>query len=225
MNHCANASPDAGRCEFARSDGRRCQMLLAADHPSLCLFHAQQLRQLQKYASMPPRPDFSRELTSLSGNLTTANDVNQVLRKLFLLYAQGRIERKDAMALAYIAQLILQTIPGVKKEMNLLLNHEFWRDSIEASLGLAATNPDTNEDENNDENEDDEPAEVINTEDAPAESAQENQASPASLSANTEDQRTPTKPERRLPASRAELAEMILLRYAERNGFSIPNSP
>jgi len=37
---------DANRCAFETSDGRRCRLPRAAGHPSLCVFHSREERQL-----------------------------------------------------------------------------------------------------------------------------------------------------------------------------------
>ena len=127
----ARTDADRNRCLFTRSDGYRCQMSRAPRHASLCLFHA---RQEQEFAQA--EEDVSQELLSLSGELKTSSDVNHVLRKLFSLLAQRRISRRDAIAFAYIAQLILQTLPGVRREVEWILGSEAWRETLEAALGI-----------------------------------------------------------------------------------------
>ena len=121
----SSQAADPSRCQFAYADGRRCQMLRSATHAFFCVFHARQEREASLIGS-----DVSRELASLSGTLETASDVNRVLKQLFLLFSQGRITRRDAVAYGYIAQLILQTLPGVKREIQLAFGPDIWRQCI-----------------------------------------------------------------------------------------------
>ena len=76
----ARTKADPRRCRFTTTDGRSCQMPRAANHAMLCFAHAKQEQELAQAGQ-----DLSQELVSLSGNLNTASDVNQVLRKLFSL--------------------------------------------------------------------------------------------------------------------------------------------
>ena len=182
------ANPD--RCHFTRSDDRRCQMSRTAKHPTLCLAHA---KEEQEFAQS--RQDVSQELASLSGELKTASDVNHVLRKLFSLLAQRRISRRDAVAFAYIAQLILQTLPGVKREIQFGLGDRAWRETLEAALCVSEEDEDEGET------------------DAEAGEADETE---------TNRERDEDECEKQEPASLAELAAAILTRHAQTQGGPPP---
>src|SRR3990172_5496114 len=101
-----------GLCQFPFTDGRTCRMPIAENHPCLCLFHSRDERQLLASQEVPAR------LASLSGHFKTASDINHVLGQLFRLVAENRIPRRDALALAYIAQLLPQTLPHVRAEIS-----------------------------------------------------------------------------------------------------------
>jgi hypothetical protein len=101
---------DSDLCQFRFSDGRKCKMLRDESHPALCPIHACQELQLLEAGRI------GAELASLSGEFKTTTDVNHVLGRLFSLLANGRIPRRNALALAYIGQLLLQSVPGTRSE-------------------------------------------------------------------------------------------------------------
>ena len=117
-----------GLCQFPFTDGRACRMPVAANHPSLCLFHSRDERQLLAAEEVPAR------LASLSGHFKTASDINHVLGHLFHLVAENRIPRRDALALAYIAQLLLQTLPHVRTEINEVQGSDEWQMTLQEAL-------------------------------------------------------------------------------------------
>jgi hypothetical protein len=120
----APAASDSARCLFSSSDGRRCGMVRWEDHPSLCLFHARQEQQLLEADRI------GAELVSISGEFKTAHDLNHVLGKLFALLANNRIPPRNAAILAYVGQLILQTLPSVKRDVVAAGNHNAWEDTL-----------------------------------------------------------------------------------------------
>jgi hypothetical protein len=109
-------------CTHIRADGKRCALPRAANHDSLCLHH---LRLADDYApAQDPGADalVARKLGSLT-DLKTRTAVNDALAKLFTLRARKLISARDTAILAYIAQLLLQTLPGVQHEYTQV--HEF----------------------------------------------------------------------------------------------------
>jgi hypothetical protein len=108
--------PTQSRCLRTFSDGRGCRMLRKAGHPALCVFHAREEEQLLETEKL------AAELASLSGNLNTGLDINHVLGKVFQALAQRRISPREATAFAYIAQLMLQSMPYVKNEIRWATN-------------------------------------------------------------------------------------------------------
>ena len=104
------------RCLRTFSDGRGCRMLRKSGHPALCVFHAREEEQLLETEKL------AAELSSLSGNLNTGLDINHVLSKVFQALAHRRISPREATAFAYIAQLMLQSMPYVKNEIRWATN-------------------------------------------------------------------------------------------------------
>jgi hypothetical protein len=201
---------DPRRCRFTRTDGRRCQMPRTANHATLCLFHTKQAQELAQ-----AEQDLSQELVSLSGDLKTASDVNHVLRKLFFLLAQRRISRRDAIAFAYIAQLILQTLPGVKREIQAVLGNDAWQETLEAAVGLdEAAGVDEEEAETNEADEVNEAEENENDNDVAPSEADATQDSAYLVGLQEEIGHRPT--------SLSELAKMILARHAKSQSASPP---
>lgn len=126
-------APEPPRCRFLSSDKRQCRMLRADHHPDFCLFHA--ARQEEIFALLPEREfDLAPELVALAADLTTATGVNRALGEVFRLLAKHHITRKDAVAFGYIAQLLLQTVPGVRAEAVSAFGHKVWQENLKLRL-------------------------------------------------------------------------------------------
>ena len=98
----------APRCNYLFADSRRCRMLRHHSSDELCLFHHREFTHL-KFSE-----DLGAELVSLGGQFQNHININLVLGKIFAAVATGRMHRRDASTLAYIAQLLLQTIADKK---------------------------------------------------------------------------------------------------------------
>jgi hypothetical protein len=92
------------RCNYQFADGRRCRMLRHKTTGELCLFHHRALLQLESAEAI------GAELLALGAEFNHPIRINFVLGKLFAHVATGRMHRRDASTLAYIAQLLLQTL-------------------------------------------------------------------------------------------------------------------
>lgn len=112
------------RCTFSFSDGRRCRMLCRPPHPSLCLFHAREELQLLETEKI------AAAFASMTGGFYTFNAVNHILATLFRAVAANRIPPRSAVTLAYIGQLLLQSIPGIEREINLARGDDAWGDLL-----------------------------------------------------------------------------------------------
>jgi hypothetical protein len=99
-------------CQHISPRGQRCRMLLAPNHHSLCAHH---LRQFQ--ASQPDPETLAAKLLDQTGGLATPREVNALLANVAKQFAHKRIDRKDAIALAYLSQLLLCTLPGMEKAL------------------------------------------------------------------------------------------------------------
>jgi hypothetical protein len=109
------------QCQHISPKGRRCHMLIDEHHrppngarrPALCAHHAARLK-----ASLPVvDPDvLAAELLRDVDNFTTADEVNILLGNLVKQLARKRISRRDAIAMAYISQLLLNSLTAMAKE-------------------------------------------------------------------------------------------------------------
>ena len=102
--HSARPSRPRNRCQHVTTAGRRCRMLRAPGHPGLCVFHAEQNEQFIN------ADEVAAELTTGIGEFGTPIDINQALGNLFKLVAAQRIRLREARALAYISQQILNIV-------------------------------------------------------------------------------------------------------------------
>jgi hypothetical protein len=108
-------------CQHISPKGRRCHMLIDQNHqvpngakrPALCAYHADRLK-----AAVPVvDPEvLAAELLGDIDSFTTADEVNLFLGNLVRQLARKRIARRDAIALAYISQLLLTSQTAMAKE-------------------------------------------------------------------------------------------------------------
>jgi hypothetical protein len=143
---------DPRRCQFSFADGRRCRLPRWEAHPTLCVSHA------RPEAKPAQTANLADELGPLSGQFNTATDVNHALGNLFSLLAQNRIPRRNAVALGYLAQLLLQTLPGVRAELTQCCGEEAWDETLESIFCEDETEAETEaaaDDNTEDEPEDD----------------------------------------------------------------------
>lgn len=115
-------------CSFHTADGRRCGMLRWKRNRHFCLFHARQEQQLLHIDYI------GNELPTLSGWFQTATDLNFALGNLFEAVARNRIPPRHAAVLAYISQLIIQTLPQVKAETIRIEGEESWDANVQLAL-------------------------------------------------------------------------------------------
>jgi len=114
-------------CQFPFADGRHCRMPIAPSHPFLCLFHADRERRFHERACLESAPDeVAAQLGTFSGEIKTANDLNVLLTRLWSLVASRRIPPRTAATLAYLANLLLQTLGPVRDEISDTRGIEEW---------------------------------------------------------------------------------------------------
>lgn len=107
-DQCLNVSPRGQHCRMLRADGQ-----------SFCAYH------LQRAEAADPDPEvLAAELLDGTGNLNTADRVNALLANTVKQFARQRIDRTDALAVGYLAQMLLNTVPGVQKEHQAIRNAE-----------------------------------------------------------------------------------------------------
>ena len=110
------------QCQFENARGQRCHMLIDTNHrssngataPALCAYHANRLR-----ASVPAvKPEvLAADLLGDIRDFSTPASVNLLLGNLVKQLALKRIARRDAIALAYISQLLLNSFPALERAL------------------------------------------------------------------------------------------------------------
>jgi hypothetical protein len=139
------------RCQFMTSSGRRCRNFAARDTSrasglsTFCIPHSQLDQQFVNTKSV------SEELLGDTDNFQTAISVNEVLGRLFVLQAQNRIPVRNAMALAYTAQVILSSLEKVRDEYHDVGDPGSHDEIIETAIGRTYCAQDEEDDEEDDE--------------------------------------------------------------------------
>jgi hypothetical protein len=126
----ANRSKDRSYlCFFTFSDGRRCSAPRLAGHPHLCCFHAK--REARSLAAQQVGRDVS---SFLSGSYLSACDLSSALGRLFSAVALGEVKLKTASTLAYLGQILIQSIQLAQHEYINAFGTDYWRRTIRSSF-------------------------------------------------------------------------------------------
>ena len=108
------------QCQYQNSRGN---MLIDANHrptngaarPTLCAYHIDRLRAVVPIVE----PEIlAAELLAEIEDFSTARSVNFFLGNLAKQLARKRIARRDAIALAYISQLLLNSLPALERQLD-----------------------------------------------------------------------------------------------------------
>jgi hypothetical protein len=110
-SHCQHISPKGNRCHMLIDQNHR--LANGAQRPTLCAYHADRLRPAAPI--MDPEV-LAPELLDDINSFTTADEVNLFLGNLVRQLARKRIARRDAIALAYISQLILTSQTAMARQ-------------------------------------------------------------------------------------------------------------
>jgi hypothetical protein len=103
---------------------RRCRMPRIDTHPAFCYLHAKAEQEVRDAALR------HNQLSTYNGTFYTITDVNQALGRVFNLLSQDRIPARQAAVLAYVSQLLLQTLDGVKYETELTLGFSGYENLV-----------------------------------------------------------------------------------------------
>jgi hypothetical protein len=103
--------PASQSCQHINARGHRCRLLSAGDS-TLCAHHA------RRSSSQPSDEAVAAELLAGIDDFTSAASVNLFLGNLLKLLARKRIRRRDAVALAYICQLLLNSLAAMNREQS-----------------------------------------------------------------------------------------------------------
>ena len=102
-------SPASGLCKHISPAGRRCHMLSIGDS-GLCTVH------LRRSQAFPDSEAVAAELLGAVKDFSSAAQVNLFLGNLVKQMARKRIARRDAIALAYISQLLLNSLSAMNPQ-------------------------------------------------------------------------------------------------------------
>jgi hypothetical protein len=100
---------DATRCRHLTANGR-CRMPAVDSATNLCFDHARKALQARQDS------DFAHYLTRESSGFQTAQGINHSLADLYTLLAHGHISPRRASVLAYVASLLLRSLPAIDKD-------------------------------------------------------------------------------------------------------------
>jgi hypothetical protein len=121
----------AGLCAFTFSDGRCCANLRHPTHPHLCLPHAR--KEAAQLAEQQAGVSLCQEIKR---NYVTATDLTWTISRVFEAVASGQIKPRTAKTLAYLAQIMAQTIPLAQHEFVSSLGHKSWAECVSESLNF-----------------------------------------------------------------------------------------
>ena len=105
----SSSANDPSRCQHHTANGR-CRMLVVDPTINLCFDHARSALQARQDR------DFAHYLTRESAGFQTAQGINHSLADLYTLLAQGHISPRRASVLAYVASLLLRSLPAIDKD-------------------------------------------------------------------------------------------------------------
>ena len=103
-------APDPLRCTHRTPKKGRCRYRISDRDSSLCERHAK-LHNDEKLAA-----DLALELVGKEHDFTSATQINQFLSKLLVLLAQDRISPRRGAVIAFVASLLLRTLPAIDRE-------------------------------------------------------------------------------------------------------------
>ena len=102
------------RCAHHTAGGRRCRLRVLDNQSGLCFRHFS----LQQSAFVQDSQAAAAELLSGVRDFSSAGSINLYLGNIVKQLAHRRISRTDAVALAYLGQLLMNTLPSLKREIS-----------------------------------------------------------------------------------------------------------
>jgi hypothetical protein len=99
-------------CTHIDRRGNHCRLFSADPESPLCPHHARLHRKQQRREN----DEAAAELLGDLNDFSTADSINTLLSNLVRQLARKRIARRDAVALAYMAQLLLNSLPFIDRQ-------------------------------------------------------------------------------------------------------------
>jgi len=125
-----NSKDRASLCTFTYSDGRQCRMLRSSRKSKYCFHHERKLRHIEEV------DDAAADLFDpISGGFVTATALSQSVSRLFAAVAEGRLDPKQATALARVAEILLKTIYSSTEEFRGTYKESYWAQLVRQSCG------------------------------------------------------------------------------------------
>jgi hypothetical protein len=107
-------------CRHINRRGHHCRLFSIIPNDDLCPHHARQLQQRKQL-------QHDKNAAELLGDLedfTTPENINFFLGNLVRQLARKRIHRRDAMALAYVGQLLLGSISAIDRHTSAVIAND-----------------------------------------------------------------------------------------------------
>lgn len=113
ITHEARRAADSCVCTYLNARGGRCRMLTLGPEFPFCPDHTRKeaLRRRREQEAL------AKKLFEDIPSCATAGSINAFLDNLLRQMALQRIDRKDAIAMAYVSQLLLQSLRPLEREM------------------------------------------------------------------------------------------------------------
>jgi hypothetical protein len=102
------------RCQHIDSRGHRCRMLTSGSHDSLCPHHLNRLKAERAKDDQAVAAALLADIDDFS----TPSSVNLFLGNLLKELVHKRVRRRDAIAQAYLCQLLLNTFPHMLRVLD-----------------------------------------------------------------------------------------------------------
>jgi hypothetical protein len=120
-----SAEDHPSSCAFTYSDGRQCRMLRANELAKFCPFHERKLRHFDAI-------DNTAEsiILPMVGDFVPASALTHSLTRVFQAVAEGRLNPKQASALARVGDTLLKSICESKREFEPVCNDDYWSQLI-----------------------------------------------------------------------------------------------
>lgn len=125
-----SSNDNASTCAFTYSDGRQCRMLRASRKSQFCFHHERKLRHLKEAEGAA-----ADLFDPISGGFVTATALSRSVSRLFAAVAEGRLEPKQANALARVAEILLKTISSSTAEFRGSFRESYWNQLVRRSCG------------------------------------------------------------------------------------------
>jgi len=96
--------PSENRCTFLYRDQRRCRMLCAPDHDSLCMYHLHRL--LKAEGLLPPKP---QPLLTVDPQLDSPLAVRRAVKRVLRRFETAEITPRQAEIITQLLRMLLAT--------------------------------------------------------------------------------------------------------------------